>query len=57
MLRSKRNKPRRKPRKRSEIFPESSSTKRPNLNYDPIIEVSAKADTEDQDEALLPVCN
>ena len=50
IIRSKRNKPRRKPRKRSEIFPESSITKRSNANYDPIMEVSAKADNDETDD-------
>ena len=54
--RSKRNKPRRKPRKRSEIFPESSFTKRSNTNYDPIMEVSAKADNDETDDNPLLVC-
>ena len=47
VLRSKKNKPRRKPRKRSEIFPESSITKQSLINYDPIMEVSSRFDTED----------
>ena len=51
--RSNKNKPRRKPRKRSDIFPTSSSSgsKRGNVStYDPIMEVSLLMDDEDEDE-------
>ena len=58
-FRSKKNKPRRKPRKRSEVFPTSSSGsggKRPNMTtYDPIMEVSFRVDDEDEDETDLLV--
>ena len=47
VFRSKKNKPRRKPRKRSEIFPENSITKQSLINYDPIMEVSSRFDNED----------
>jgi len=48
--RRKKNKPRRKPRKRSEIFPDSSMSKKSGMEHDPIMEVSSKADNEDDDE-------
>ena len=58
--RSKKNKPRRKPRKRSEVFPTSSSgsgSKRGKVTqYDPIMEVSLTLDDdEDLDEEHLLV--
>jgi len=55
--RNKRNKPRRKPRKRSEIFPSSSITKRPNLNYDPILEVGTRVDDDKLDEVEMLATN
>ena len=57
--RNKKHKPRRKPRKRSEVFPTSSSgsgSKRGNLaKYDPIMEVSLTLDDDEdmEDEHLL----
>ena len=59
VFRSKKHKPRRKPRKRSEVFPASNSeswSKRGHVTkYDPIMEVSLRlGDDEDmEDEHLL----
>ena len=56
--RSKKNKPRRKPRKRSDVFPTSSSSgsKRGAVNtYDPIMEVSLLMDDEDEDDLDLMI--
>ena len=59
--RSKKNKPRRKPRKRSEVFPTSSSGGSGSKRYDPIMEVSYTMDNEEEDleetNNLLPKPN